>query len=141
MSPESSHLPEATEVLSETVSATQHQEGEATAAIDNALSESPHTEAADPSAKPASDEDTLIVMDSDSDDLDDETAATLNNLTLHSLQRRVQSGGQPSLPTHSRNCFSEDYSHAPAAQSPLEASFSYCSLLQLIHESDVGLAR
>ena len=154
--PEPSHLPEASEVLSENVPATQQEAGEKSF-VSSAASEPPKTETADPNAKTASDdpnaktasddpnaktasdEDTLIVMDSDSDDLDDETAATLNNLTLNSLQRRVQSGAQPSAPTHSRNCLSEDYSHV-SPQSPLEASFSFCPLLQLIHESDVGLS-
>ena len=130
----SSHLPEPAEATSETVPASQHPEAGEKSSVSNAAAE------ADPSAKPASEEDTLIVMDSDSDDLDDETAATLNNLTLHSLQRRVQSGSPSVAPTHLRNCLSEDYSRAPAPQSPLEASFSYCSLLQLIHESDVGLS-
>lgn len=130
----SSHLPESAEATSETVPASQHPEAGEKSSVSNAAAE------ADPSAKPASEEDTLIVMDSDSDDLDDETAATLNNLTLHSLQRRVQSGSPSAAPTHLRNCLSEDYSRAPAPQSPLEASFSYCSLLQLIHESDVGLS-
>ena len=165
VSPEPSHLPEASEVLSENVPATQQEAGEKSF-VSSAASEPPKTETADPNAKTASDdpnaktasddpnaktasddpnaktasdEDTLIVMDSDSDDLDDETAATLNNLTLNSLQRRVQSGAQPSAPTHSRNCLSEDYSHV-SPQSPLEASFSFCPLLQLIHESDVGLS-
>lgn len=89
------------------------------------------------------DDDTLIVMDSDdSDEVDTTTAATLNDLALHSLQRRARllsANTQDSCtPSHTRHCLSEDLSlSSPPPHSPLESTFKYCPILQLLHEGDV----
>ena len=89
------------------------------------------------------DDDTLIVMDSDdSDEVDTTTAATLNDLALHSLQRRARllsaNTQDSSTPSHTRNCLSEDLTlSSPPPHSPLESTFKYCPILQLLHEGDV----
>ena len=89
------------------------------------------------------DEDTLIVMDSDdSDEVDTTTAATLNDLALHSLQRRARllsaNTQDTTTPSHTRNCLSEDLTlSSPTPHSPLESTFKYCPILQLLHEGDV----
>ena len=91
------------------------------------------------------DDDTLIMMDSDdSDNVDTATAATLNDLALHSLQRRARllsaNNQDSSVPSHSRNCLSADFTQSsPPLQSQLESTFSYCPILQLLHEGDVSL--
>lgn len=88
------------------------------------------------------DDDTLIMMDSD--DSDNVDTATLNDLALHSLQRRARllsaNNQDSSVPSHSRNCLSADFTQSsPPLQSQLESTFSYCPILQLLHEGDVSL--
>ena len=80
------------------------------------------------------DDDTLIVMDSDdSDEVDTTTAATLNDLALHSANTQ-----DSCTPSHTRHCLSEDLSlSSPPPHSPLESTFKYCPILQLLHEGDV----
>ena len=75
-------------------------------------------------------------------EVDTTTAATLNDLALHSLQRRARllsANTQDSCtPSHTRHCLSEDLSlSSPPPHSPLESTFKYCPILQLLHEGDV----